>query len=686
MEVKELKDMLEKSGTSNRSKYVPWWEGNFNDFSYKYEVFSDEEIREIEACIESCGKEELTEEAGNYGYSLFQLLVWHNFYHAVEKILDEGKLEGEIDAADHGGRGITAFLLACCRGNYAMAQLLLKHGANVSQSDAKGNNGYHYLARARVEGLMNWPKCMVNSVGQRELIARLMDLDINRKNDEGMTPLQLLLNGDNTNCSYALTGVFLEKGAETDYVDENGNTLLLKAIYNNHMTAALRLMECGNMVNQPNKENITPMQLAETRYREELCIALRDHGATQFGDGGRVDINNLSRITGNAFARCTPEDQDNFGLAIYLADKLAKMIDPDDDDDMKYLINIMHSALLQDEKCRVLDVCHNSGIDFLAPIHTGGSVTCLRDKCLGGNYGGKTIKKFIELGVDMDIAVVQGKTPANIVAAQQARMMLGNQKDDYFEKAAEFFSRESMEQVDNTGTTAMHEAARWNHADMLKVMIEKGADVNVTQDEPAEAGNTPLHMACIYGNAEVVKLLLSSGADDALQNVNGEIPAHFAVMKKKFGGDLKEKERAAVLKELKTLDVARNDGMTPLMLLQFLDINTNITLLPIFLDKGVDVNRKDSRGNTALIYNTDNQCYKDTVKELIRAGADVNATNNDGNTALYFALRYGNQETARFLIKKGADYNHANNQGVTPVQLAVEKGYDTVLELMTDIQ
>ena len=122
------------------------------------------------------------------------------------------------------------------------------------------------------------------------------------------------------------------------------------------------------------------------------------------------------------------------------------------------------------------------------------------------------------------------------------------------------------------------------------------------------------------------------------------------------------------------------------MLLQFLDINIANELLPIFLERGVDVNAVDNVGNTALLLNTKNMCFKDIIKELVRAGADINMSDNEGNTALYHALKYGNQEAARFLIKKGADYNHVNNKGVTPVQVAVEKGYDTVLELMTDIQ
>lgn len=102
-----------------------------------------------------------------------------------------------------------------------------------------------------------------------------------------------------------------------------------------------------------------------------------------------------------------------------------------------------------------------------------------------------------------------------------------------------------------------------------------------------------------------------------------------------------------------------------------------------FLKKdGIDVNHADNDGNTALILNTKNQSYKGTVKELIKAGADVNAVDKTGNSALYYALKYSDQESARFMLKKGADYNHANNDGVTPMQVAVEKGYDSILEMM----
>lgn len=679
MDIKELTALLVKSSESVHRKYIPWWEDDFEYCTYRYDIFKEEEVQAIEACVSETGSDAFFEPVGSVGLNLFALLVWHNLYGAVKKLLEDG---AEVNCTDGKGKGITPLMLACCCGNLKMAELLLSHGAKTDVSDAAGRNGYHYLAYPRIEGMTNVYAAMEHNVEQRASIAGLLGEGINQKDSTGMTPLVLMLHSDYSNCSWALTDIFLERGAETDYIDEKGNTLLLTAIVKRHMTAAFRLAENSSLVNQANEEGRTPLSIAMDYRNEALCMVLKEHGAEGDCDIIRLDMNNFARITSNAFA-IPSNDIDKITPALYLAKRLIRQIDTDDDDELYCILGILHNAFNNDKDCRVLDLCKEAGIDFTMPIHRSGEVKCLRDACIGGNYGIRVIEKLLALGVDVNEAVVQGRTPANIVASLQKRTMLfGGQKDDYYEKAAEYFSKESMEQVDNKGTTAMHWAARNNHAEMLKVMIDKGADIHITEDEPAEAGNTPLHTACIYGSVDAARMLVASGADDTMQNMSGETPAHLAVMKKKFGGDLNSQDREKLLKELTHLDIPRNDGSTPLMLLQYLDLNTTRELLPLFLDKNVDVNRTDNRGNTALILNTQNQCYKEVVKELVRAGADVNIADHNGNTALYHALRYGNQEVARFLIKKGADYNHANNQGVTPMQIAVEKGYDTVLELM----
>lgn len=712
MTEKEMTELLIRSGESNRGKYAPWWKTDPEDKMHRYDRFSEEEIRDVTACAAGCSTETLSAPAGSLGLPLFHLLVWSGFYDAAADALQRG-VDASLPAVGRDGAqdvaGVTPLMTAAFRGNLQMARLLLENGAKADACDAKGRNAYHFLAGCRIGGMANAYEIMKSGLDQRQPIARLLTGDINARDDEGRTPLETLLYGSNTNFSWALAEAYIEKGADVQGKDEEGNSLLITAIRNNHTTAALKLMENRELVNLPGKDGKTPLHLALERYRLELCMALLEHHADKNipdGEGrtpkdialergdadyrqlfttGRLKLSTLSRYTSNAFAGFAPEERDKISMALYLARRLIREVDTDDDEEMGMILSILYSALMRDEGCQVLDMLREAGIDFLAPIHSGGSVECIRDHCLSGNYGVKVIRRFVEMGLDMDEAVIKGRTPANIVASQQARNMMSGGKDDYFEAAAQFFSCESMQQLDDRGTSALHEAVRNNHVDMLRVMLEKGADVNLTQDAPADAGNTPLHIAGIYGRAEAARLLLDAGADDTMQNVAGETPAHLAVMKKKFGGDLQARERVGVLEALEHVDLERNDGKTPLMLLQYLDINTIMEVMPVLLEKGADASHADAAGNTALHVAAQQHSYKGIVKELYRAGADISAVNAEGVMPLHLALRYGDQESAIFMIKKGADYNRADNRGVTPAQIAAEKGYETVLELMTDI-
>lgn len=712
MNEKELMNFLVKSAEGNRSKYFPWWEVDEDAANmYRYDMFTEEEVQSVMKQVELCSKECYDTPIGSLGMSMLHLLVWCGFYDAVQYALDQGinpnlPVVGK-NPIEEDCKGATPLMLACSRGNLAMAKLLLDHGADSKVCDEKGRNVYHYLARIRFYNMYHGSDLLRHGILEKPDIARLLSGDINAKDFEGQTPLERLLGEGSNNYSWALTRIYIEKGADLTILDENGNSLLMRAIQNNHITAALALMEDKVLISQANNEGKTPLHLAVDRYNQDLCIVLLDKHADkdakdnegkspkelveERGDEewnklftGRLALDTLSRYTSNAFASYSPDDRDRISMALYLAKKLIREVDEDDDEEMYLLLGILHNALVSDEECCVLDIMQESGIDFTMPIHRGGSVECIRDYSLSGNFGIKVIQKLMDLGLDMDEPVLKGRTPVNLIASCQPRMTWGRKKDDYFEKAAAFFSSESMEYVDDYGVTALHEAARNGHVDMLRVMLEKGANPNVTMDEPADAGNTPLHVACAHGNAEVVKLLIEAGADDEIQNINGETPAHLAV-KKRFGKDLKPEDRTGVLEQLHHVDIPDNAGRTPLLVLQSLDRFTISKVMPTLIDKSVDVNHIDNAGNTALLATAWNESYRNNIKELVRAGADVNVTNQRGDTALHYVLKYGDTESARFLIKKGANYNQTNNEGETPAQIAAEKGYDTVLELMTDL-
>lgn len=59
------------------------------------------------------------------------------------------------------------------------------------------------------------------------------------------------------------------------------------------------------------------------------------------------------------------------------------------------------------------------------------------------------------------------------------------------------------------GDNALHCVVRWGDIGAAIALIDAGIDINKAGD----LGYTPLHVACMKGNAEMVKLLIDRGAD-----------------------------------------------------------------------------------------------------------------------------------------------------------------------------
>lgn len=72
---------------------------------------------------------------------------------------------------------------------------------------------------------------------------------------------------------------------------------------------------------------------------------------------------------------------------------------------------------------------------------------------------------------------------------------------------------------DNAGNTALHEAALQGHIEIVELLIENGADVNIKSIEMF--GDTPLIDASANGHLDVVKYLLKNGADPTIRNAKG---------------------------------------------------------------------------------------------------------------------------------------------------------------------
>ena len=117
------------------------------------------------------------------------------------------------------------------------------------------------------------------------------------------------------------------------------------------------------------------------------------------------------------------------------------------------------------------------------------------------------------------------RTPLVIAAVdgrlELARLLLNNGANINWQSG-----RQLSESVydSSAGWSALAQAAGAGHRDVVELLLDRGADINIRWD----FGRTALHEAAIYGRASVVELLLSRGVEADARDLNGETALHGA--------------------------------------------------------------------------------------------------------------------------------------------------------------
>jgi ankyrin repeat protein len=89
--------------------------------------------------------------------------------------------------------------------------------------------------------------------------------------------------------------------------------------------------------------------------------------------------------------------------------------------------------------------------------------------------------------------------------------------------------------------TPLAEACFYGYYDIVKFLLEKGANVNFVD----ALDNTPLHKACKGFHLEIVELLIAKGAEKNCENLMSETPEELA------NECVDSEKRAAIIKLLK---------------------------------------------------------------------------------------------------------------------------------------
>ncbi len=83
----------------------------------------------------------------------------------------------------------------------------------------------------------------------------------------------------------------------------------------------------------------------------------------------------------------------------------------------------------------------------------------------------------------------------------------------------------SLNDIDNEGETALHYAVKSGTSDVVKTLLEAGAEVNV---QSTEYKFTPLHHALIRRNNDIVASLLKHGANPNDEDYAGVTALQYA--------------------------------------------------------------------------------------------------------------------------------------------------------------
>jgi ankyrin repeat protein len=201
--------------------------------------------------------------------------------------------------------------------------------------------------------------------------------------------------------------------------------------------------------------------------------------------------------------------------------------------------------------------------------------------------------------------------------------------------------------LQESGHLTLHFAARKGHDNIVKLLLDNGADMEETDKD----GNTTLLIAVLNGHEAIVKLLLDNGADVKAVTKAGRSALYCAAY---FG---------------------------------------YAKVVEILLNTGIVANAKSEPAGGEVVHLQLKAAFRAAVfcghiavmKQLLEYGVEKNAADNDGKNALHLAARGGHLEIFSYLLDLGLDPGGKDKSGFTALHYAAASSPLEVLKLALQI-
>ena len=275
----------------------------------------------------------------------------------------------------------------------------------------------------------------------------------------------------------------------------------------------------------------------------------------------------------------------------------------------------------------------------------------------------KILRLLVKYGASLDTAFGQTKYTLLQVAIKNkklelARLLLQN--------------KASVDQKDELGNTALWYAYESGDEEMVKLLIEYGANLNAVFN----GRHTPLQAALIGKKFEMACVFLQNKASVDQKDKWGHTALWYAYSKR-------DVEMLQLLIEYGASlhAVFSERGLPPL---QAAVIDKKLEMARVFLQNKASINEKNKSGNTALwyaYYNDD----AEMVKLLIEYGANLDAAfSKNGLTPLQTAVKDKKLEMARLFLQNKVSVDQKNKYHYTALWYAYKNEDEEMVRLLIE--